>query len=50
MRELIEDGINRMLQEEVTPALLASSAKGVWAGGLWKLLEDSGYTDRKSVV
>lgn len=44
MRELIEDGINRMLQDEVTPALLASSAKGVWADGLWKLLEDSGYT------
>ena len=44
MRELIEDGINRMLQEEVTPALLASSAKGEWAGGLWKLLQDSGYT------
>ena len=44
MRELIEDGIHRMLQEEVTPALLASSATGVWAGGLWKLLEDSGYT------
>lgn len=44
MRELIEDGINRMLEAEVTPALLAASAKGEWAAGLWQLLEDSGYT------
>jgi acyl-CoA dehydrogenase len=44
MRELIEDGINRLLQEQVTPAVLASSASGEWAGGLWELLEQSGYT------
>ena len=43
MRELIEDGINRLLQAQVTPALLASSANGEWAGGLWQLLEESGY-------
>ena len=44
MRDMIEDGIRRILQDQVTPGLLAASAKGEFASPLWHLLEEGGFT------
>jgi acyl-CoA dehydrogenase len=44
MRELIEDGIRRILQDHVTPGLLLQASRGVWPAALWQLLEESGFS------
>ena len=44
MREMIEDGIRRMLADQVTPEVLRKAREGEWAGSLWKLLEEAGFT------
>ena len=44
MRDMIEDGIRRILQDQVTPGLLAASAQGEFASPLWHLLEEGGFT------
>lgn len=44
MREMIEDGIGRILADHVTPDVLAAGRQGEWAGGLWTLLEENGFT------
>ena len=44
MREMIEDGIRRMLADQVTPEVLRTSREGAWAGPLWNLLEEAGFT------
>ena len=44
MREMIEDGIRRILLDQVTPGLLAAAGRGEWAKPLWNLLEEGGFT------
>lgn len=44
MRDLIEDGIRRILQDHVTDGLLAAARRGEWHAPLWELLEGSGFT------
>ena len=44
MREMIEDGIRRMLADQVTPEVLRKAREGEWAGPLWNLLEEAGFT------
>lgn len=44
MRELIEDGIRRILADHVTPEFLRAAREGEWAGTLWTLLEEAGFT------
>ncbi len=44
MREMIEDGIRRILQDQMTPGLLAGAARGEFAQPLWNLLEEGGFT------
>jgi acyl-CoA dehydrogenase len=44
MREMIEDGIRRILQDQVTPGVLAAAARGEWSQPLWNLLEKSGFS------
>ena len=44
MREMIEDGIRRILSDHVTPDVLRAGREGEWAGPLWTLLEEAGFT------
>lgn len=44
MRALIEDGIQRILADHVTPQVLALGRQGQWAGAVWQLLEEGGFT------
>ena len=44
MRELFEDSINRILSDQVTPALLQSAEAGEWQKSLFKLLDEGGFT------
>lgn len=44
MREMIEDGIRRILSDQVTPEVLGAAREGEWAGALWTLLEEAGFT------
>ena len=44
MREMIEDGVRRILTDQVTPEVLRLAREGEWAGPLWKLLEEAGFT------
>lgn len=44
MRDLIEDGIRRILQDRVTPQLLEAARRGEWDSALWELLEEGGFT------
>ena len=44
MREMIEDGIRRILADQVTPEVLRLARDGEWAGRLWSLLEEAGFT------
>jgi acyl-CoA dehydrogenase len=44
VRDLIEDGIRRILQDHVTPQLLDAARRGEWNAELWELLETSGFT------
>lgn len=44
MRDLIEDGIRRILQDQVSDGVLAAARRGEWNAGLWNLLEESGFT------
>ena len=44
MREIIEEGINRILGDRVTPQLLRRSWEGNWDGSLWLLLAENGFT------
>lgn len=44
MRELIADGIQRILADQVTSQVLQRSREGHWAGALWQLLDEAGFT------
>lgn len=44
MRDMIEDGIRRILSDQVTPEMLGAAREGQWAGALWTLLEEAGFT------
>jgi acyl-CoA dehydrogenase len=44
MRELIEDGVRRILRDNLTSQSMAASSRGEWHQPLWTLLEDSGFT------
>ncbi len=44
MREILEDSIRRLLQEQVTPELQRQAESGRWPGSLWAMLEDGGFT------
>lgn len=43
MRELFESSLERLLSDQVTPALLRECETGVWPTALWAALEDSGF-------
>lgn len=44
MRDILEDSIQRLLADHVTPALLRESEQGTVPQALWNLVEDSGFT------
>jgi len=44
MREMIKEGIERILASRVTPAVLHRSWHGQWDGELWQTLEENGFT------
>ena len=44
MRELIDSGVTRILQDHCTAELIAACARGHWPARLWALLEASGFT------
>ena len=44
MREILEDSIQRLLQEQVNPDLLRRAESGHWCAELWALLEEGGFT------
>jgi acyl-CoA dehydrogenase len=43
MRDILEDSINRMLTDWVTPELLKEAELGAWPGELWRLIAESGF-------
>ena len=43
MRDILEDSIQRLLADHVTPALLRESEKGAMATAVWQLIEDLGF-------
>ena len=43
MRDILEDSIQRLLADHVTPALLRESEKGTLATALWQLIETLGF-------
>ena len=43
MRDILEDSIQRLLADHVTPAMLRGSEKGEMATALWQLIEDLGF-------
>ena len=44
MRDILEDSIQRLLADHVTPALLRESEQGTLPQALWSLIENSGFT------
>lgn len=44
MRDILEDSIQRLLREQLTPELLRDAEAGQWPAGLWHLLEEGGFT------
>ena len=44
MRDALEDSIERLLSDRVTPALLRESERGEFARTLWNLIEANGFT------
>ena len=44
MRDILEDSIQRVLADHVTPELLRASEGGQWPDALWRLMEDNGFT------
>lgn len=44
MREMIKEGIERILASQVTPSALHKSWLGQWDGELWQTLEENGFT------
>jgi acyl-CoA dehydrogenase len=44
MRDILEDSIQRLLADHVTPELLRECESGVWPAALWQLVEDNGFT------
>lgn len=44
MRDALEDSIERLRSERVTPALLRESEQGEFASMLWNLIEANGFT------
>lgn len=44
MRDMLQDSIYRILEEQVTPALLQSAEGGQWPGALFDLLDEGGFT------
>lgn len=43
MRDILEDSIQRLLADQVTPALLRESEQGTLATRLWQLIEELGF-------
>ncbi|MFN3735796.1 acyl-CoA dehydrogenase family protein [Hydrogenophaga sp.] len=43
MREILEESIQRLLSDQVSPALLRESEAPTWCGDLWSLIEESGF-------
>lgn len=44
MRDILEDSLQRVLADHVTPELLRACEGGDWPAALWRLLEDNGFT------
>ncbi len=44
MRALFEDSINRILADQVTPAVLRSAEAGEWQSSLFNVLDEGGFT------
>ena len=44
MRDILEDSIQRVLVDHVTPELLRACEGGDWPEALWRLIEDNGFT------
>lgn len=44
MRDALKDSIERLLSDQVTPALLRASEQGAFAMPLWQLIEQNGFT------
>jgi len=44
MRDILEDSIQRVLADHVTPELLRACEGGDWPEALWRLIEDNGFT------
>jgi len=44
MREMLEDSIQRLLADHVTPQALRQAETGEWPQALWALIEDNGFT------
>jgi len=44
MRDMLEDSINRILAEQVTPEILKAAEDGAWQASLHRLLDDGGFT------
>lgn len=44
MRDALEDSIERLLSDQVTPALLRKSEQDGLAIGLWNVIEENGFT------
>lgn len=44
MREMLQESIDRILADQVTPTLLQAGETGQWQSSLFKLLDDGGFT------
>lgn len=44
MRDILEDSIQRLLADHVTPTLLRESEQGILPQALWDMIEDHGFT------
>jgi acyl-CoA dehydrogenase len=44
MRDILEDSIQRVLTDHVTPEQLRACEGGNWPEALWRLMEDNGFT------
>jgi acyl-CoA dehydrogenase len=43
MRHILEDSINRILTDHITPELLRQAESGIWSGELWHLIESCDF-------
>ena len=44
MRKILEESIQRLLADHVTPEAMRSAESGVWPEMLWNLIEESGFS------